>query len=98
MERRKDYRIDRRYELTLTDPRAGQVWSDLVTADVSATGLAFRSGAPHRLRTGERFDVRLLAVVEGRAEPHSMVLSTRATLIRSGERDGAMAFDEPLRY
>jgi len=98
MERRKDYRIGLRYELTLTHEGDGRVWSGLVTADVSATGLSFASRDPHGLEVGERFEVRLLAKVDGRADEESMVLSTNATLIRAGERDGAVAFDAPLRY
>ena len=98
MERRKDYRIGLRYELTLTSESDGRVWSGLVTADVSATGLSFESREPHGLGVGARFEVRLLAKVEGRAEEESMVLSTSATLIRAGQLDGAVAFDTPLRY
>jgi hypothetical protein len=98
MERRRDHRIGCRYELTLTDETSGQIWSDLVTSDVSATGLAFRSGAPHEMRKGERFQVRLLAVVDGHTEDHSMMLSTHATLVRANGCEGAVAFDRPLRY
>ena len=84
--------------LTLTDARNGRVWSDLVTADVSATGLAFTAPRPHGLRLGDRFEVRLLAQTEGRTEQESMVLSTEATLVRADETGGALAFDGPLRY
>jgi len=98
MERRKDYRIGLRYELTLTDRGSGRVWSDLVTADVSATGLAFTGSRPHGLRLGDRFELRLLAQAEGRPDQESMVLSTEATLVRADERGGALAFDGPLKY
>ncbi|MHC4938617.1 MAG: PilZ domain-containing protein [Planctomycetota bacterium] len=98
MERRRDYRLGLNYELTLTEEHAGKVWSGLVTADVSATGLAFRSREPHGFLVGERFEVRLLAQVDGRPQDESMVLSTSATLIRSENCGGAVAFDAPLKY
>ena len=86
------------YELTLTDERDGRVQSGLVTSDVSATGLAFQGRTPHGYGLGERFEVRLLAKVAGRAEEDSMVLHTWATLIRVDPLGGAIAFDEPLKY
>jgi hypothetical protein len=98
MERRRDYRLGLEYELTLTDERDGKVWSGLVTADVSATGLAFKCGKAHGFAVGERFEVRLLAQVDGRPQDESMVLSTRATLIRAEDCAGAVAFDTPLKY
>lgn len=98
MERRRDYRLGLEYELTLTDERDGKVWSGLLTADVSAAGLAFKCGKPHCFAIGERFEVRLLAQVGRRPRDESMVLSTRATLIRAEECAGAVAFDTPLKY
>ena len=82
MERRRDYRLGLEYELTLTDERDGKVWSGLVTADVSATGLAFRSKEPHGFHVGERFEVRLLAQVDGR--PQDVFLPMSGTGVPSG--------------
>ena len=98
MERRRDYRIGLCYELTLTDERDRKVWSDLTTCNVSATGLSFESRGPHAMRVGDRFEVRLLAQVDGRSTDESMVLSTHATMIRAGSCDGAVVFDAPLAY
>ena len=98
MERRRDYRLGLQYEMTLTDERDGRVWSGLVTADVSATGLRFSSRKPHGLAVGERFGVRLLAQVDGRSRDESMVLATHATLIRAAGCEGAVVFDGPLAY
>ncbi|MEM8885060.1 MAG: PilZ domain-containing protein, partial [Planctomycetota bacterium] len=93
MERRRDYRIGLCYELTLTEEQDRKVWSDLTTRNVSATGLSFESREPHRMCVGDRFEVRLLAQVDGRTTDESMVLSTQATMIRSGPREGALVFD-----
>ena len=96
MERRRDYRLGLKYEITLTAASDGRVSSGLVTADVSATGLRFTSQTAHGLAVGERFGVRLLAQADGRSEEESMVLSTQATLVRAADQEGAIVFDAPL--
>jgi hypothetical protein len=68
MERRKDYRHGLRYELTLTEERDRRVLVDLVTTDVSASGLRFRAPEPHDYPVGTRFEVRMLAELQDRAE------------------------------
>ena len=98
MERRTDYRHGLRYELTLTDPQRRTLPQLMVTEDVSASGLRFTTTEPHDLVVGSRFEVRMVASTIGRAESEPMVLSTDATLVRIGERDGAVVFDRPLAY
>ena len=87
------------YELTLTGQRDRRVRSDLVTSNVSATGLSFACEGEHGLSVGDRLEVRLLAQFEGRSdEGESMVLSAEATMVRAAEKEGAVVFDAPLRY
>jgi hypothetical protein len=98
MERRGDYRLGLQYELTLTGQGDRRVRRDLVTSNVSATGLSFACEKHHGLAVGDRLEVRLLAQFEGRSEGESMVLSAQATLVRAADREGAVVFDGPLAY
>jgi len=80
------------------------VLPDLLTSNVSASGLEFSGSAPHGLEIGARFEVRLLA--ETRARPgnsltaagDSILMRTEATLVRVSDRGGAVRFDTPLKY
>jgi hypothetical protein len=99
MERRRDYRLGLKYEMTLTGQRDRRVRRDLVTSDVSATGLSFACEGEHGLTVGDRLEVRLLAQSEGRSEEReSMVLSVQATMVRAANGEGAVVFDGPLQY
>jgi len=104
MERRTDYRHGLRYQLAIASRKGSRVLADLTTTNVSASGLSFSSEKPHGLGVGDRFEVRLLAEIgEGEAKDStspgsSIVMSTRATLIRSTRVGGAVKFDAPLKY
>ena len=98
MERRIDYRHGLRYQLAISDRKESRVLSDLVTTNVSASGLSFSGEAPHGLKLGDRFEVRLLAETGKQPSDASILMSTNATLIRKTSVGGAVTFDEPLRY
>ena len=98
MERRIDYRHGLRYQLAIADRKESRVLADLVTTDVSASGLSFSSDRAHGLQVGDRFEVRLLAEMGKSPADASILMSTQATLIRTTKVGGAVRFDEPLRY
>lgn len=98
MERRIDYRHGLHCQLAITDRKGERVLVDLVTTNVSASGLSFSGEAPHGLTLGDRFEVRLLAEIGKHQSETSIVMSTQATLIRSTSVGGAVKFDEPLQY
>jgi hypothetical protein len=99
MERRRDYRQELEYALSLKCPRTRRVLDGLSTEDVSASGLRFRSGAPHGLSVGDRLELQLVARIPGRKpEDDRLVMATCAVVVRVEEHEGALRFEAPLAY
>ena len=98
MERRRDYRHGFRYLLSLKCRRTQRVRNDLITEDVSASGLRLRADHPHGLRPGDRLEVQLFARVPGDGEPETLVMATDATVVRAERRVAALRFEAPLVY
>ena len=63
MERRRDYRHGFRYLLSLKCRKSLRVRNDLITEDVSASGLRLTSDSPHGLRPGDKMEIQLFARV-----------------------------------
>ena len=98
MERRRDYRHGFRYMLSLKCRRSQRVRNDLITEDVSASGLRLTSDRPHGLRPGDRLEVQLFARVPGNGDAETLVMATDATVVRAEKRMAALRFEAPLAY
>ena len=98
MERRADYRHYLRYRLTLKCPRTSRIIDDLVTEDVSASGLSLVADNPHDLVRGDRLGIRLHAQISGTASVDTLVMATDGQVIRVAGLSAALSFRAPLAY
>jgi len=98
MERRRDPRHGFQYVLTLRCPRTRRLWADLVTRDVSASGIRVRADAPHGLRAGDLLEVQLVGAVPAGDGGETLVMAADATVVRAGKRSAALRFETPLAY
>ncbi len=98
MERRRDYRHELRYAVSLQEGRTRRVIDHLETDSVSASGLRFRAGAPHGLKAGDHVEVQLVARVPGRDPGDLLVMATRAVVVRATAAGGALRFEAPLAF
>jgi hypothetical protein len=98
MERRRDYRHGFRYLLSVKCRRTLRVRNDLMTEDVSASGLRLAADTPHGLRPGDRIEVQLFARVPGNGDAETLVMATDATVVRTGKHMAALRFEAPLMY
>jgi hypothetical protein len=98
MERRRDYRHTFRYRMSLRCRRTRRVIPDVVTEDVSASGLRMRADAPHGLQVGDRCEIQLFARVMGNNSEDTLVMATDATVIRSDDISASLRFEAPLVY
>jgi hypothetical protein len=98
MERRRDYRHGFRYLLSLKCRRTSRVRNDLITEDVSASGLRLVADRPHGLRPGDQLEIQLFARVPGHGESETLVMATHATVVRAEKRMAALRFEAPLVY
>ena len=98
MERRRDYRHGFRYLLSLKCRKSLRVRNDLITEDVSASGLRLTSDSPHGLRPGDKMEIQLFARVPGNGDAETLVMATDATVIRAEKRMAALRFEAPLAY
>ncbi|MHC4548149.1 MAG: PilZ domain-containing protein [Planctomycetota bacterium] len=98
MERRRDFRHGFRYMLSLKCRRTQRVMHDLVTKDVSASGLSLRADLPHGLEAGDRLEVQLFARVPTDDGTDTLVMATDAVVVRTGHRTAALRFEAPLLY
>ena len=98
MERRRDYRHGFRYLLSLKCRKSLRVRNDLITEDVSASGLRLTSDSPHGLRPGDKMEIQLFARVPGNGEAETLVMATDATVVRAEKRMAALRFEAPLAY
>lgn len=72
--------------------------NDLVTEDVSASGLRLTADSPHGLKPGDRIEIQLFARVPGNGESETLVMATDATVVRTDKRMAALRFEAPLVY
>jgi len=98
MERRRDYRHGFRYLLSLKCRKSLRVRNDLITEDVSASGLRLTSDSPHGLRPGDKMEIQLFARVPGNGDAETLVMATDATVVRAEKRMAALRFEAPLAY
>lgn len=98
MERRRDYRHGFRYLLSAKCRRTSRVRNDLITEDVSASGLRLTADSPHGLKPGDRIEIQLFARVPGNGESETLVMATDATVVRIDKRMAALRFEAPLIY
>ena len=98
MERRKDYRHDLNYLVSIRCPRSRKVLDGLTTDEVSASGLTFSSHVPHGLDVGDRVEIQMIANVDGEVCNDMLVMATRATVVRADDQHGALRFEAPLAY
>jgi hypothetical protein len=98
MERRKDYRHQANYLVSIKCPRTRRVVDGVVTERVSASGLSFAADGPHGFRTGDKVELQLVANVRGHAFDDVLVMATTGTVLRADEKKGALRFDGPLAY
>jgi hypothetical protein len=98
MERRRDYRHGFRYLLSLKCRKSLRVRNDLITEDVSASGLRLTSDSPHGLRPGDKMEIQLFARVPGNGQAETLVMATDATVVRAEKRMAALRFEAPLAY
>jgi len=98
MERRRDYRHGFRYLLSLKCRKSLRVRNDLITEDVSASGLRLTSDSPHGLRPGDKMEIQLFASVPGNGDAETLVMATDATVVRAEKRMAALRFEAPLAY
>ena len=96
MERRKDYRHDLSYTVSIKCPRSKRVLDGLETEKVSASGLSFVSPVPHLLSEGDRVEIQLIAAVGGRMSDDLLVMATQATVVRVNDMHCAVEFEAPL--
>ena len=71
---------------------------DVVTEDVSASGLSFVAERPHWMTIGDRVEVRLHARVEGIDSIETLVLATDAIVTRAEETRAALRFEAPFAF
>ena len=98
MERRRDYRHGFRYLLSVKCRKSLRVRNDLITEDVSASGLRLTSDSPHGLRPGDNMEIQLFARVPGNGDAETLVMATDATVVRAEKRMAALRFEAPLAY
>ena len=98
MERRTDYRHGKQYRLTLRCARTRRVIDDLMTEDVSASGLRLVSDGAHDLERGDHIEIRLHAPVRGCDTVDTLVMATDAVVVRTSEAIVALSFNAPLAY
>jgi len=98
MERREDFRHGKQYRLTLKCARTRRVIDDLVTEDVSASGLRLVSDVPHDLEQGDLIEIRLYARVSARESFDTLVMATDAKVVRASQVTAALSFNAPLAY
>jgi hypothetical protein len=98
MERRKDYRHSVRYRLSLKCRRSLRVIADIMTEEVSASGLRLRADLPHGLKVGDRCEVQLFARVLGTNNDDTLIMATDAVVVRSGDVTAVLRFEAPLAY
>lgn len=98
MERRRDYRHRLRYPVSFKLRCRERVLDGLESLDVSASGLRFRARSDHGLADGDRVEVQLVARVKGRSDEDALVMATDAVVVRTGGREGAIRFENPLAY
>jgi len=98
MERRRDYRHGFRYLLSVKCRKSLRVRNDLITEDVSASGLRLTSDSPHGLRPGDKMEIQLFARVPGNGDAETLVMATDATVVRAEKRMAALRFEAPLAY
>ena len=98
MERRKDYRHDLTYSVSIKCPRTQRTLDGVATDRVSASGLSFVASEPHGFREGDLVELQIVANVEGQTSDDLLVMATQATIIRKDALRGAVKFEAPLAY
>jgi len=98
MERRRDHRHDQNYGCSLRCLRTRRVIDDVLTADVSASGVRVSSDGPHGLAQGDRVEVQLFVTVPAQDGPQLLVMGTDGDVVRAGHRKAAIQFRAPLAY
>jgi len=98
MERRRDYRHELTYALSLKCPRSRRILDGLATHDVSASGLSFVSDVPHGLGKGDRLEIQLFARVAGQVHENLLRMATDGVIVRATDVAGAVEFHAPLAY
>lgn len=98
MERRKDYRHDLTYSVSIKCPRTQRTLDGLETERVSASGLSFVAAEPHGFCEGDLVELQIVANVKGHTTDDVLVMATLGTLVRKDELRGAVKFSAPLAY
>ena len=98
MERRKDYRHDLTYSVSIKCPRTQRTAAGLETERVSASGLSFVAAEPHGFCEGDLVELRIVANVDGQVSDDLLVMATQGTVVRKDELRGAVKFAAPLTY
>jgi hypothetical protein len=78
--------------------RTRRVISDVVTEDVSASGLRMRADEPHGLKVGDRCEIQLFARVMAQNSEDTLVMATDALVVRSDDTSASLRFEAPLVY
>ena len=98
MERRRDHRHDKNYGCSLRCLRTRRVIDDVLTADVSASGVRVRADSPHGLERGDRVEVQLFVTVPAQDGPQLLVMGADGEVVRAGHTKAAIEFRAPLAY